>query len=347
MNRALEGLLVGEKISGEAFLELGRAYGAAEAELGRVIAQRFGEIARTLTPGQQEALSLVRSAHAAGRPELAPQPEGQVELPEVDRQELVNLAARFLSWTTGTPEQNDFEVVGKPSQHFGFVSLRLASGHGVRRGAVAQEVQAILTPAQRRMLNRAVAQNVETFDDFLAARSQLMRTLETALEGETIDAERVRTAGAAMGEIEAEMTWAQAHAMLGVRNTLSDEQSNLLLAMRTRYSQPETDATERDPVSRGRQLFAQCALCHAERGNGIAPSLVGVLGRRIAGDPGYDAYSPAMKDFAAINGIWTAELIEHFLASPRDAVPGTTMGFDGFGDQSDRAAVAAYLATLD
>ena len=67
MNRALEGLLVGEQISQKQFLELGRAYGASEANLGRVIGQKLGEIVQTLSPDQQSKLSDIRAAHVSGQ----------------------------------------------------------------------------------------------------------------------------------------------------------------------------------------------------------------------------------------------------------------------------------------
>ena len=54
MNRALERLLVGEDVAQADFLLLGQTYGAAEAELGRVSAQRFGEIAASLTSEQKK-----------------------------------------------------------------------------------------------------------------------------------------------------------------------------------------------------------------------------------------------------------------------------------------------------
>lgn len=62
MNRALEQLLVGEHVTPADFLALGRSYGVAEAELGRVIALRFGEIAASLTPEQTDNLSAIRAA---------------------------------------------------------------------------------------------------------------------------------------------------------------------------------------------------------------------------------------------------------------------------------------------
>ncbi|MEL6643340.1 MAG: hypothetical protein AAFQ79_05350 [Pseudomonadota bacterium] len=348
MNRALERLLVGEDIAQAEFLALGRTYGAAEAELGRVIAQHFGDLAATLTPEQTERLATIRAAHATGQPDLVPSTRGRAQLPDVDRQELVNLAARFLSWTTGSPELNDFEVVGKPSQHFGFVSLRLDSGHAVRRGAVAREVLDLLTQDQQGMLDVAVRHNTKAFPDFLTVRANLMRALEVALQGEAIDRAATERLGSKVGEIEASMTWAQAEAMLNVRDAMSSDQLDALLDMRAKYMVTEQDGTARDAVDFGRQLFAQCVLCHApSRDNAVAPSLNGIIGRKIAADASYDHYSPALQRLAQSEGTWTVDLLDTFLQSPRSLVPGTTMGFDGLGSGRDRAALIDYLTTLN
>ncbi|MEM7718836.1 MAG: hypothetical protein AAF222_06500 [Pseudomonadota bacterium] len=348
INRALERLLVGESGDKARFLALGRTYGASEAELGRVIAQSFGEIAVTLTPEQQSTLRLIREGHSAGEPVDVPSKGNGQRRPNVDRQELVNLAARFLSWTTGSTEFNDFEVVGKPSQHFGFVSLRLASGHAVRRGAVAQQVLDILEPDQRRRLDIAVHQNLDAFDEFLAVRGELMRQLEVALEGRVIDTNEVQRLGAAVGEIEARMTWAQAMAMLTIRDALSEAQLTELLALRATYTTSTSGTVPQDPLDLGRQLFAQCILCHAtSKDNAVAPSLTGIVGRPIAADEDFEQYSPALMSFAEVERIWSNATLDRFLNSPRLAVPGTTMGFDGLDSARDRAALLAYLATLE
>lgn len=347
MNRALEDLLLGDHIDQAKFLALGRSYGAAEAELGRVIAQSFGAIAQTLTSEQETKLRQIREGHAAGQPVEFPRSGNTQKFPNVDRQELVNLAARFLSWTTGSPEFNDFEVVGKPSQHFGFVSLRLASGHAVRRGAIAKRVLDILTQDQARMLDLAVQQNVEDFGAFLALRGDLMRELEVALDGALIDDTKVQRLGAAVGEIEARMTWSQAKAMLNVRDALSEAQLTELLALRATYTVSTLKTESQDPLDLGRQLFAQCVLCHSQsRDDAVAPSLTGIIGGAIASDSDFQHYSPALKLFAETESTWNATSLDSFLTSPRTAVPGTTMGFDGLNSSRDRAAILAYLATL-
>lgn len=215
---------------------------------------------------QQAALAEIRAAHISGQSDLIDRQGDQFRLPREDWQELVNIVVRFLRWTTGSPEFNDFEVVGRPSQHFGFVSVRIASNHGVRRGQVAKEVLGLLAQDQHQMLDVAATHDVQTFGAFWDIRAQLTRTLEVALDGGVIDAAEVARLGAAVGEVEARMTWARATAMLNVRNSLTDAQSFDLLALRARYADTEQGIRPEDPVENGRQLFAQCALCHGSEG---------------------------------------------------------------------------------
>ena len=102
-------------------------------------------------------------------------------------------------------------------------------------------------------------------------------------------------------------------------------------------------------VARGKTYFQQsCALCHADSldagGQEImkqGPSLVGVVGRKAASRPNF-AYSAALTQ-AGLK--WDAPILDHFLANPMAAVPGTTMPLAVL-DAGNRADVIAYLATL-
>ena len=347
INRTLEGLLVGDIISQDSFLEMGRVYGASEAELGRVIAQRFGEVKLSLTDEQMKALSDIREIHMAGRGQNIDRQGLRLKLPQHDKKELVNLAARFLSWTTGSQEFNDFEVVGKPSQHFGFVSLRIDSNHGVKRGEIAKQVWAMMNAEQQGLLSAAATHDARVFKEFLSARAMLMRTLENSLNGKAIDAEKTTLYGAEVGEFEASMTWSQATAMIAVRNSFSESQSSQLLSMRAKYAPADADLPD-DPLERGRQLFAQCALCHSVTGQQvIAPNLTGVVGRAIASDSSFKRYSSALSKFGKEAGVWNVEKLNQFLTSPKSLVPGTTMGYDGLGNYQDREAILVYLESLD
>lgn len=88
-----------------------------------------------------------------------------------------------------------------------------------------------------------------------------------------------------------------------------------------------------------------CVACHSfEQGgaNRTGPNLWGVIGRDIASAPGF-AYSDALKK---LDGVWTAERLDAFIANPRQAAPGTKMAYAGQSDPAARAAILAYLDSL-
>lgn len=171
-----------------------------------------------------------------------------------------------------------------------------------------------------------------------------MRSLEVALRGEVIDIQKVGELGRQVGAHEADMTWAQAQAMLEVRGSMTESQTTALLAIREKYTGGRYEALPEDSFSRGRQLFAQCVLCHSEASQGaIGPNLKGLIGRSVASDKSFGNYSIALKKYAQENGEWSEALLDEFLASPRDSVPGTYMGFDGLRNSQDRKAIIVFL----
>jgi cytochrome c len=97
-----------------------------------------------------------------------------------------------------------------------------------------------------------------------------------------------------------------------------------------------------DPV-KGKTEFGVCAMCHANVAGktGIGPSLFGVVGRQAGTVPGFN-YSAAMKTA----GAWTPDKLDAFIASPKTAVPGTSMPFGGIKDAGKRADIVAYLGAL-
>lgn len=94
----------------------------------------------------------------------------------------------------------------------------------------------------------------------------------------------------------------------------------------------------------GASVFTECAACHSTDGtNGVGPSLKDVVGRNSASVPGF-AYSNAMKR-AKLQ--WTAAQLDKYIASPQTVVPGNTMPYAGMMDATRRAALVAYLSTLE
>lgn len=100
-------------------------------------------------------------------------------------------------------------------------------------------------------------------------------------------------------------------------------------------------------AAEGGQVFeARCAGCHAAVPGappGPGPNLAGLLGRRVAGDAGFD-YSPALLAAREAGQAWNADLLRRFLQDPEAMFPGLWMGANGLREAADRAAVAAFLA---
>ena len=101
---------------------------------------------------------------------------------------------------------------------------------------------------------------------------------------------------------------------------------------------------EADPAS-GETLFRACQACHTvEQGgpNKVGPNLWNVVGADIATHEGF-SYSDAL---TGLEGEWTYENLNAFLADPRGYAPGTKMTYGGMNDVEDRADIIAYLRSL-
>jgi cytochrome c len=95
----------------------------------------------------------------------------------------------------------------------------------------------------------------------------------------------------------------------------------------------------------GGAVFKQnCSICHdvVPDKNRIGPSLFGIIGRKTGSEAGFH-YSAANK---SANLTWDAAILDRYLTSPREVIPGTTMPFAGLKDEQKRHDLIAYLATL-
>lgn len=117
-----------------------------------------------------------------------------------------------------------------------------------------------------------------------------------------------------------------------------------ILCLAALFSAPQAEASAPGDAEAGRRAFRACAACHTVAPGApstIGPNLVGVLGRDVAGVPGF-AYSDALR---ALAGSWDAASLDRFLADPAAVAPGTRM-VTKVADPKQRADLVAYLETL-
>lgn len=101
-----------------------------------------------------------------------------------------------------------------------------------------------------------------------------------------------------------------------------------------------TSAAAGGDASRGEQLYARCAACHALAYDRVGPRHCGLLGRRAGSVAGFN-YSAAMKKSGMV---WNAKTLDRFIADPLKVLPGTTMTYAGVKEAKVRADLIAYLA---
>lgn len=102
-------------------------------------------------------------------------------------------------------------------------------------------------------------------------------------------------------------------------------------------------ASQQGDLVAGMRSYAKCLACHSPEYNRTGPLHCGLLGRKAGSVKGY-AYTNAMRG----SGItWDVDTLNTFLSAPLEMVPGTSMGFAGISDDTERRNLIAWLATLD
>lgn len=94
-------------------------------------------------------------------------------------------------------------------------------------------------------------------------------------------------------------------------------------------------------LGKGAKVFKKCSACHKlEAGqNATGPYLYGIVDRAIASADGF-GYSGTL---AGMDGDWSHENLDAFLANPKGWAPGTSMSFSGLKKAEDRANLIVYL----
>jgi cytochrome c len=98
-------------------------------------------------------------------------------------------------------------------------------------------------------------------------------------------------------------------------------------------------------IAAGKTIFLQCAACHVARPGAaatIGPNLWDVVGRPVAGQPGFD-YSDSLRQ---AGGVWDFQRLNVYLYDPKLIAPEGRMPFPGIKSTNERVHLIAYLRSL-
>ena len=97
-------------------------------------------------------------------------------------------------------------------------------------------------------------------------------------------------------------------------------------------------------AAKGEQVFKKCMSCHSatDKANKVGPSLMGVVGRKVASVEGFN-YSDSMKEYGATGAVWDEATLGTYLENPKAVVAKTKMAFAGLKKEDERADLIAFL----
>lgn len=118
-------------------------------------------------------------------------------------------------------------------------------------------------------------------------------------------------------------------------------------AAKAAMAEPILEMIATADIERGKAVAKACAACHGfenDGKNGVGPNLYGIVGRKKDAVAGY-SYSGAL--LSQGGDTWTYGELNKFLWKPKAYASATKMSFVGIKKPEDRAAVIAYLRSIN
>ncbi len=204
--------------------KLARAFGEQEAAIGLAQAQSFSELRKTLSENQVDFFQLLRQspkAVTAESPKVAKVRTALETFDERDRQKLFSLVARFLSFTTGTAEQN---AMSRSNKAVGLLSQ-------VKQDKAAGLMAAFLSSlnlTQQRNLYVLLQSESRLLAGVLTQRQQIIATLDKLKTSGSLNQRKLTQMVVEMRELDGKQAVMQASGFESLRTSLSKAQSAFL-----------------------------------------------------------------------------------------------------------------------
>ncbi|MCH8862967.1 MAG: c-type cytochrome [Proteobacteria bacterium] len=105
---------------------------------------------------------------------------------------------------------------------------------------------------------------------------------------------------------------------------------------------PDFALSRAGDAKNGKLVFGRCRACHGFTSARAkpGPSLENIFGRPAGAEPGYDAYSKALRESGIV---WNERTLDEWISNPLDFLPGNKMNVAPIRSAQDRMDLLAYL----
>ncbi|MEM7698573.1 MAG: c-type cytochrome, partial [Verrucomicrobiota bacterium] len=163
----------------------------------------------------------------------------------------------------------------------------------------------------------------------------------------SFDRQGIDRASIEMGKLEMEAAVIEAETYRSIRASMTENQIASMMDMRGNYTLDESQVTPMTVTQRGEALSVLCSGCHGSPGahkSGMpAPTLDGFWDRPIATAENFEFSESLQTTGQRLGGTWTPDLLDQFIANPKQFASGTKMEFQGLLNADDREALIQFL----
>jgi len=216
---------------------------ALDADLAYQRARVFGEVARSLSAEQRQALGRLTFGNFQSWPEVDREdfrqfrPRGASKLVSVG---FMTLASEFFSWYAGSVEADTYFCPERHGTYFGGFYLKDLPAMGQRdfdistalTGDAGEDFLDALTSAQRSLMTQVLEGQRAALREIVEVRRRMSVHLRGFLQGGTPDAKAFEALGRRYGQLDGELAYSYAMAFAAIRRTLDPGQVARLRTLR-------------------------------------------------------------------------------------------------------------------
>ena len=210
---------------------------------GRIAFQRakmMGAVIGSFTEPQKAALAKLKFGDSRTWP-YVPEPLDKRSMSHEVNVAVMTYASEMFAWYAGSPVADTYFCPERHGMYFGGFGMKTAPAMGKQNYSISTALTgdsgaaflAALTDAQRKCVTDIIELQRKDLTEIVTTRRAIATELRRFQKGEAADENKVLVLSRRYGELDGEMAYFYATAFANVSKTLSAEQKEKLMAMRT------------------------------------------------------------------------------------------------------------------